>query len=1020
MTSQKDIQSLIADIDSILPKTDARLPWSKPGDVAVQRRVLERVRSYLVSQQQNFVAAPQKSPLPATSAQAEVVQQIAQAVTQEMHFLRADLLQPLQADVEALRSEREYLVREIQQLERTKQQTASPPQHVIQQEIISEFSQELISRCTESLSQQLAQILVNFEHRVNTESATAAISSIYSSQGNVGSVMQPQERLEQLRQMQVRSDQMLTTLDANQRAIFDALQRNLQSYQESLSQGLENMHRLGVQGEMLFTAFMNRLAQQLGREASTIFSSSLQLSDSSHQTEQTATSQTKPDTLLPLDALSVTEQNPLLGRQKQLQSLQSVDPLLREQENASSSADDQVVLPESQAIAQDGSLENLDSEDWELIEGQGLDFEDLGVELDDTDELDTFIQLNIDAQTSLPSVEENQTPSRYQMSELNLSSDNRYKEIQELYESIFGTDSLTGTAKPDEAHALTPQFLADFPFNDQLEGSESPQAPTGSQIPSDDQISSPDSLNPLSSQVEEVLFEGLADPAVERPQAQPLDWSTGQLPQSWEVLFFEDSVTHSPIEGNFVGAAQASPLAANSLSNSESSSQQEGIKIIAALTDLFEEMGLNHSSPAVEGNSVPATTTQGSEYQSSDTDIQASLVEENYIPASPEEDLLVTDELVSEPDIEIVLDQNTLQQLQQDLYSFEESEGQNFLRQEEQRSPGNDFEFPSIAPNTAQVYPQNQSFLMAEELLAEDWEELMHNTLPNVSASQSLTDSSTPDLSVSKAGEFDTDEENLTPASREEISASSTPTAPESVELDFEPELFPSELEQENAIGVQPWTTPQGADGQENSDATTPEELAIPGEPFPVGEETFFEMQWDEPIDGTTEEMISSPELEFELNSFPQETLSFVQEDAVSDRAAAYEEPAMPGELSPPDDEARSENAADESIDNAHDTTLPSQALDNESDVFLEEVPYSEQEGFFNVQPFEYENSEATLEEVPPPTELNPPDNEALALSEDEPLDSLTEAQRVDAPNIDTDLAQPEDLNPEHPDNEKN
>jgi hypothetical protein len=346
VTSQKDIQSLIADIDSILPKTDARLPWSKPGDVAVQRRVLERVRSYLVSQQQNFVAAPQKSPVPATSAQAEVVQQIAQAVTQEMHFLRADLLQPLQADLEALRSEREYLVREIQQLERTKQQIASPPQHkVIQQEIISEFSQELISRCTETLSQQLAQILVNFEHRVNTESTTAAISSIYSSQGNVGSVMQPQERLEQVRQMQVRSDQMLTTLDANQRAIFDALQRNLQSYQESLSQGLENMHRLGVQGEMLFTAFMNRLAQQLGREASTIFSSSLQLSDSQHQTEQTATSQTKPETLLPIDALSVTEQNPLLGRQKQLQSLQSVEPLLREQENASSSADDREALP---------------------------------------------------------------------------------------------------------------------------------------------------------------------------------------------------------------------------------------------------------------------------------------------------------------------------------------------------------------------------------------------------------------------------------------------------------------------------------------------------------------------------------------------------------------------------------------------------------------------------------------------------------------------------------------------------
>jgi prefoldin subunit 5 len=42
-----------------------------------------------------------------------------------MDVLRADLMQPLQADLEALRQQRESLVQEIRQLERTRQQIDS-------------------------------------------------------------------------------------------------------------------------------------------------------------------------------------------------------------------------------------------------------------------------------------------------------------------------------------------------------------------------------------------------------------------------------------------------------------------------------------------------------------------------------------------------------------------------------------------------------------------------------------------------------------------------------------------------------------------------------------------------------------------------------------------------------------------------------------------------------------------------------------------------------------------------------
>jgi len=50
--------------------------------------------------------------------------------------------------------------------------------------------------------------------------------------------------------------------------VFEALQANLESYQASLGQGLENMHGLSQQSEAMFVALVNHLAELLGREAS--------------------------------------------------------------------------------------------------------------------------------------------------------------------------------------------------------------------------------------------------------------------------------------------------------------------------------------------------------------------------------------------------------------------------------------------------------------------------------------------------------------------------------------------------------------------------------------------------------------------------------------------------------------------------------------------------------------------------------------------------------------------------------
>jgi hypothetical protein len=61
---------------------------------------------------------------------------------------------------------------------------------------------------------------------------------------------------------------MLVNLDATLNIVFESLQRNIQTYQDSLAQGLERMHSLGQQSEITFKALVEMLAQQIQQETS--------------------------------------------------------------------------------------------------------------------------------------------------------------------------------------------------------------------------------------------------------------------------------------------------------------------------------------------------------------------------------------------------------------------------------------------------------------------------------------------------------------------------------------------------------------------------------------------------------------------------------------------------------------------------------------------------------------------------------------------------------------------------------
>lgn len=282
MTSQKDqIQALIVEIDGVLQKANSRLPWVMSGEIAQQRQVLERVRNYLVVLQQQLPVdglrraevvspmgyPPEFYPSGATASGASAVdaQQMMQTILQEMSYLRASVMQPMQADLENLRQRRELLTQELSHLEAERQNQTLAQRAADRspnpQQFTDELVQVLMSRLQESLSQQIGQAL-------RTQAQTLAYGATFSRPGESLPGALVNSQYEQLQALRSRSDQMLVNLDSTLNIVFESLQRNVQAYQASLTQGLERMYSLGQQSEVAFKALMSELAQQLNQEAS--------------------------------------------------------------------------------------------------------------------------------------------------------------------------------------------------------------------------------------------------------------------------------------------------------------------------------------------------------------------------------------------------------------------------------------------------------------------------------------------------------------------------------------------------------------------------------------------------------------------------------------------------------------------------------------------------------------------------------------------------------------------------------
>ncbi|MEL6854796.1 MAG: hypothetical protein AAFO83_06760, partial [Cyanobacteria bacterium J06607_13] len=315
VTSQKDqIQSLIADIERVLGAEKPRTPWIRASETESQRQALERAQRYLISLQQAFEApggwgpvdpstgqiAPQREPTftpaapSATSPAAagsggrpaggESADNVLQALLTEMKFLKSSALEPLRLEMDNLRGERDRLNQEVkslaeqrhqasleqasleQAIERAREASASLDSEQRNPEIdeqqLNEFLQALMVRLQENLSRQVTQTLGQLE-----SDHAAAIAKLSAATEQEMLQLQPRKQIEDMRQLQMRSDQLLVNIDSTLQGMFETLQQNINSYQISLNEGIENMHSLGRQGEVIVRSLVDHLTQQLGQTA---------------------------------------------------------------------------------------------------------------------------------------------------------------------------------------------------------------------------------------------------------------------------------------------------------------------------------------------------------------------------------------------------------------------------------------------------------------------------------------------------------------------------------------------------------------------------------------------------------------------------------------------------------------------------------------------------------------------------------------------------------------------------------
>ncbi|KRH96032.1 hypothetical protein [Cylindrospermopsis sp. CR12] len=304
MTSRTDeIERLILDIDNLLSNGGNPLAKLLSGQGQDERTILQRIRSFLVDLRESesieevFINEPQSTPLSSLLTRYvnreqekshpglhEQKQENTNLPSGEIQGEMMGLFKSLQTELSTMLQQRANLSQEIRELEQ-KRGEFSPSQQLTNQEQIK----QIISQTVPALIDPLVKSLIPYLN--TTGNKDVGLSSGENNPGinnsSMETVLGSTSGIERLVNLTKDLDQQLLSLDGTVNVIFQALERNINSYYQSLSQSLTRMHNQGIEGEQLMADFIKNLQNNLQNDPLT-FSVQPTSSPSSHTTEQIA------------------------------------------------------------------------------------------------------------------------------------------------------------------------------------------------------------------------------------------------------------------------------------------------------------------------------------------------------------------------------------------------------------------------------------------------------------------------------------------------------------------------------------------------------------------------------------------------------------------------------------------------------------------------------------------------------------------------------------------------------------
>jgi len=177
------IQALIAEIDAVLSKdSKSRFGWLVGEDTPEQRRVLELVRDHLQKWQKELASETGITNLRILFDESHTGPgEFYPRDLNEIEDLQTKLLEQLQSEIVALERRKKALLTEIYQLEQKRQNSGLPETSPAkQQQLITEFSQELIGRLQEAVNQEVTDILakIKAEQPLNQEEIQSQVTEL--------------------------------------------------------------------------------------------------------------------------------------------------------------------------------------------------------------------------------------------------------------------------------------------------------------------------------------------------------------------------------------------------------------------------------------------------------------------------------------------------------------------------------------------------------------------------------------------------------------------------------------------------------------------------------------------------------------------------------------------------------------------------------------------------------------------------------------------------------------------------